>query len=148
MSNRMCAYSLIRIIIKMKKIILRNSSFNCATTTISKVLRVFEIFKEIMKLKISLVSFQKSTGLIVLLVLQFLAEGIASIAAAEEAGAELTLTSSESSLNKENVSETVNKSDLEHAESKDPQKLEIIKQIRKINNDGSYTVSNVGVLTP
>lgn len=148
MSNRMCAYSLIRIIIKMKKIILRNFSFNCATITISKVLRVFEIFKEIMKLKISLVSFQKSTGLIVLLVLQFLADGIVSIAAAEEAGAELTLTSSESSLNKENVSETVNKSDLEHAESKDPQKLEIIKQIRKINNDGSYTVSNVGVLTP
>lgn len=132
----------------MKKIILRNFSFNCATITISKVLRVFEIFKEIMKLKISLVSFQKSTGLIVLLVLQFLAEGIVSIAAAEEAGAELTLTSSESSLNKENASETVNKSDLEHAESKDPQKLEIIKQIRKINNDGSYTVSNVGVLTP
>lgn len=148
MSNRMCAYSLIRIIIKMKKIILRNFGFNCATIAISKVLRVFEIFKEIMKLKISLVFFQKSTGLIVLLVLQILAEGIATIAAAEEAGAETTLASSESVLNKENASEIVNKSDLEHAESKDPQKLEIIKQIRKINNDGSYTVSSIDVVTP
>ncbi|XP_053681536.1 uncharacterized protein LOC128732316 [Sabethes cyaneus] len=32
------------------------------------------------------------------------------------------------------------KSDLSEAETKDPKKLEIIKQIRKINNDGSYTV--------
>ncbi|XP_039452402.2 uncharacterized protein LOC120431337 [Culex pipiens pallens] len=32
------------------------------------------------------------------------------------------------------------KSDLVEAETKDPKKLEIIKQIRKFNNDGSYTV--------
>ncbi|XP_021698682.1 RNA polymerase II degradation factor 1-like [Aedes aegypti] len=32
------------------------------------------------------------------------------------------------------------KSDLTEAETKDPKKLEIIKQIRKINTDGSYTV--------
>lgn len=31
-------------------------------------------------------------------------------------------------------------SDLERAESKDAKKLEIIKQIRRVNNDGSYTV--------
>lgn len=30
--------------------------------------------------------------------------------------------------------------DLENAETKDPKKLEIIKQIRKVNTDGSYTV--------
>lgn len=34
----------------------------------------------------------------------------------------------------------LDKIDLDKAETKDPQKLEIIKQIRKINTDGSYTI--------
>ncbi|KFB41962.1 AGAP000744-PA-like protein [Anopheles sinensis] len=36
--------------------------------------------------------------------------------------------------------ETSPTSDLSEAETKDPQRLEIIKQIRKVNQDGSYTV--------
>ncbi|XP_037046964.1 uncharacterized protein LOC119081828 [Bradysia coprophila] len=37
-------------------------------------------------------------------------------------------------------SELIDKSDLDNAETKDAQKSEIIKQIRRMNDDGSYTV--------
>ncbi|XP_055586878.1 uncharacterized protein LOC129739450 [Uranotaenia lowii] len=62
--------------------------------------------------------------------------------------AEATVTQMPSLLDREleemdqGVAESVTseKADLAEAETKDPKKLEIIKQIRKFNSDGSYTV--------
>lgn len=60
-----------------------------------------------------------------------------SIASFNTTQAAITAANTESTAEAD-LSDTI--LDLENAESKDSKKLEIIKQIRKVNNDGSYTV--------
>ncbi|XP_058811526.1 uncharacterized protein LOC131676478 [Topomyia yanbarensis] len=70
-------------------------------------------------------------------------QAIAVTTTEQQESTQTTMTAADlvAETGEEPASEMVSeKSDLNEAETKDPKKLEIIKQIRRYNNDGSYTV--------